>query len=322
MMWPPSPMGSPPQRNLGTPAGSPETDPGQWAPPTLLAQEQQEQLRRMEQRAPLLYGPQGRNERAQEGSSGGSTYEAVQDEVKRQLRGVVSQLEDSRREAQGLREEVEQLRAGQHQAALAAPASNMRLPEGPPTTLGGYLAGQVAPSDAALTAPTVSGSAALTAPTVPGSTAWTAPTVSGAAALTAPTVSGSAAWTAPTVSGSAALRAPTVSGLAGIPAPMAVTQGIPPMPVMSGPAGALSTSAPAAATSMTGPVATGAQTMTSGAMAAGDPMSRLLEGLERVIKGGKPEELSKSQEAPKLPEFSDTSSVLWGLVVPHGACDE
>ena len=41
-------------------------------------------------------------------------------------------------------------------------------------------------------------------------------------------------------------------------------------------------------------------------------MSRLLEGLERVIKGGKPEELSKSQEAPKLPELSDTSSVDFG----------
>ncbi|CAE7333282.1 unnamed protein product [Symbiodinium sp. KB8] len=47
-------------------------------------------------------------------------------------------------------------------------------------------------------------------------------------------------------------------------------------------------------------------------MAAGDPMSRLLEGLERVIKGGKPEELSKSQEVPKLPELSDTSSVDFG----------
>ena len=90
MMWPPSPMGSPPQRGQPRPAGSPDTDPGLWAQPTLLTQEQQEQLRRMEQRAPLLYGPQGRNERAQEGSSGGSTYEAVQDEVKRQLRGCIA----------------------------------------------------------------------------------------------------------------------------------------------------------------------------------------------------------------------------------------
>ncbi|CAE7892360.1 hypothetical protein AK812_SmicGene18596 [Symbiodinium microadriaticum] len=43
-----------------------------------------------------------------------------------------------------------------------------------------------------------------------------------------------------------------------------------------------------------------------------DPMSRLLEGLEKVIKGGKPEELSKAIDAPKLPEISESSSVDFG----------
>ncbi|OLP96260.1 hypothetical protein AK812_SmicGene21544 [Symbiodinium microadriaticum] len=61
--------------------------PGTWNP------EQHEQLRRMEQRAPLLCG------RPEEGSSGGSTYEAAQDEVRKQLRGVVTQREAQKRPA-------------------------------------------------------------------------------------------------------------------------------------------------------------------------------------------------------------------------------
>ena len=43
-----------------------------------------------------------------------------------------------------------------------------------------------------------------------------------------------------------------------------------------------------------------------------DPMSRLLEGLEKVIKGGKSEELSKTVDSPKLPEISESSSVDFG----------
>ncbi|CAE7391000.1 PIP5K4, partial [Symbiodinium necroappetens] len=38
----------------------------------------------------------------------------------------------------------------------------------------------------------------------------------------------------------------------------------------------------------------------------------LLDGLEKVIKNGKPEELSKAVDAPKLPEISDSSSVDFG----------
>ncbi|CAE7493024.1 GIP [Symbiodinium microadriaticum] len=57
----------------------------------------------------------------------------------------------------------------------------------------------------------------------------------------------------------------------------------------------------------------GAMTGSGGATAgSSDPMSRLLEGLEKVIKGGKPEELSKAVDAPKLPEISESSSVDFG----------
>ncbi|CAE7228572.1 unnamed protein product, partial [Symbiodinium sp. CCMP2456] len=46
---------------------------------------------------------------------------------------------------------------------------------------------------------------------------------------------------------------------------------------------------------------------------AGDPLDRLLQGLEKVIKGTKPEEISKSVvEAPKLPEVTETSAVDFG----------
>ncbi|OLQ00664.1 hypothetical protein AK812_SmicGene16677 [Symbiodinium microadriaticum] len=141
--WPPSPMGSPPARQ-GSTQGSPEAEQRSRGSPALLSPEQQERLRRMEQRAPLLYGPP-RGERMPEGngSSGGSTYEAVQEEVKRQLRGVVSQLEASKREAQDLRHEVALLRAEREQAGANGQLEDMAMPEGPPVTLGGYLANQV-----------------------------------------------------------------------------------------------------------------------------------------------------------------------------------
>ena len=41
-------------------------------------------------------------------------------------------------------------------------------------------------------------------------------------------------------------------------------------------------------------------------------MARLLEGVEKVIKSGQPEELSKTAEAPKLPELSESCSVDFG----------
>ncbi|OLQ04596.1 hypothetical protein AK812_SmicGene12311 [Symbiodinium microadriaticum] len=152
-VWPPSPMGSPPTRPVQSQRGSPEMEQRGWGSPVLLSPEQQEQFRRMEQRAPLLYGPP-RGERQPEGngSSGGSTYEAVQEEVKRQLRGVVSQLEASRREAQDLRQEVELLRTARGQVESSRQLEDMVMPEGPPVTLGGYLTGQQAEVEIGATA--------------------------------------------------------------------------------------------------------------------------------------------------------------------------
>ena len=67
----------------------------------------------MEQRAPQLYGPrQGRDE-----SSGDSTQEAVQEEVRKQLQGMMGQLQRSQQEAEDLRRELQALRA---QTATAA----------------------------------------------------------------------------------------------------------------------------------------------------------------------------------------------------------
>ena len=85
--WPPSSIGSPPARQMSS-HGSPELGQRGRGSPALLSPEQQEQMRRMEQTTPLLYGPP-RSERPPDanGSSGGSTYEAVQEEVKRQFEG-------------------------------------------------------------------------------------------------------------------------------------------------------------------------------------------------------------------------------------------
>ena len=142
-LWNPSPFGSP-QRTIGSPDRGDQGQvwPHQSSQPPLLTREQQEQLQRMEVRAPLLCGRGGRAERTQEGSSGGSTYEAVQDEVRRQLRGVVEQLEASRAEASELRQEVARLQANQNKPsrpAIEDPDTALVQPTGPPMTLGGHL---------------------------------------------------------------------------------------------------------------------------------------------------------------------------------------
>ena len=129
--------------------GSPESDVDPWGhaqrafvpgQQSLLTREQQEQLRMMERRAPLLYGRPQRVDRGHD-SSGGSTYEAVQDEVRKQLRGVVEQLEASRQEADELRQEVVKLRAGQGEGVQEPQREHLVQPRGPPQSLGGYLAG-------------------------------------------------------------------------------------------------------------------------------------------------------------------------------------
>ena len=96
--WMPSPFPTTPVSTAGRRMlGSPETDPGPRGIQPLFSRDQ-----RAEMRAPLLYGPsvgQGRGE----ASSGGSTAEAVQEEVRKQLRGVMDELAESRREAGSLR---------------------------------------------------------------------------------------------------------------------------------------------------------------------------------------------------------------------------
>ena len=324
--WQPSPMGSPPQRASRV-AGSPESEGGHWTAPTLLSPEQQEQLRRMEQRAPHLYGQLGRER--QEGSSGGSTYEAVQEEVKRQLRGVVGQLEASRKEAQDLRQELECLKAESQAGTVSGPQQSFTAPTGPPVALGGHLAPGV---QAASTMPTASGvQAASSMPRLSGVQATSSmPTASGVqAASSMPMLSGVQATSSmpTTTGGQAASSMPMLSGIQ-------ATSSMPTMPGVQAASGipmvsGLQAASGVPARSMCANATTTRDSgthATSGMGADGgttDPMSRLLEGLEKVIKGGKPEELSKAAEAPKLPELSESSSVdFGGLVVPDGSCHE
>ena len=298
-----------PQRTTRV-AGSPESDGGLWAAPSLLSPEQQDQFRRLEQRAPHLYGQATRDR--QEGSSGGSTYEAVQEEVKRQLRGVVSQLEASRREAHDLRQELESLRAEGQQGLTG--------PTGPPTTLGGHLASSI---------PTASGVQAAM-PTVSGVQATSSmPTVSGIQATSSmPTVSGVQATSSmPSVSGVQAISSmPSVSGVQATSG-MPLVSGVHATTSMPSVSGVHTTSAIPSASGLqaaggvrTVPASQGAARDSSAhattgvgtSAGASDPMSRLLEGLEKVIKSGRPEELSKATEAPKLPELSGSSSEDFG----------
>ena len=212
--WQPSPMGTPPQR-MTRAAGSPESEGGRWVAPPLLSPEQQDQFRRMEQRAPHLYGQALRDR--QEGSSGGSTYEAVQEEVKRQLRGVVSQLEASRREAQDLRQELEHLRA-EGQPAMTGLQQVLPEPTGPPMTLGGHLASSMSATmgvQAASSTPPVSGVQTSSMPPVSGIQTSSMPPVSGLQTSSMPQLSGvQAASSMPQLSGvQAASSIPMVSGV-------------------------------------------------------------------------------------------------------------
>eukprot|EP00439_Symbiodinium_sp_Y106_P010217 s8082_g1.t1 len=143
-MWAPSPLASPPHQGGRRAIASPESEQGAWpsvgrGERPLLSREQREQLQRMERRPPLLYGPQGQDRHeGSSGGSGGSTYEAVQEEVRRQLRGVVEQLEASRQEAGELRREVAKLKSAQ--TAEDPTAKALTAPQGPPQAYGGYLA--------------------------------------------------------------------------------------------------------------------------------------------------------------------------------------
>ena len=194
--------------------GSPKTESGPNTAQPLFSKEQRAQVRQMERRAPLLYGVPGGQGRG-ETSSGGSTAEAVQEEVRRQLRGVMDELAESRREAGSLRAEVERLRN-----KAETPPTVMPRPEGLPRVFGGYLvdgngtamsmgamgASGLAPTS--LSMPQVSGSASTSLP-MPG--------VSGAAptSLLMPGVSGAAPTSLPMpgVSGSAPTSLPMRGGV-------------------------------------------------------------------------------------------------------------
>ena len=317
--WMPSPFPSTPmntqrrQRMLG----SPSTDPGPAVAP-LFTREQRVQARRMERRAPLIYGPgvpQG------EGSSGGSTVEAVQEEVRRQLRGVMDELAEPRREAGTLREEVRRLRD-----QAEARVQPMPQPEGLPKVYGGYLVG---PENAAtsLNMPRVSGDAA-TSSSMPGlsgvaATSSSMPGVSGTAATSSsmPGVSGIAATSSsmPGVSGTAATSSsmPGVSGIAatsssmpGVSGTAATSSSTPGVP---GQAATTTRTTQDVAIEPTRSTTTGGNDPTT---TNGDAVTKLLQGLEAVLTKNHAktqEEVTKSVvEAPKLAELSEASAIDFG----------
>ena len=322
-MWTPSPLASPPQGGRRAIA-SPESEQGSWpsvgrGEHPLLSREQREQLQRMERRASLLYGPQGQDRHeASSGGSGGSTYEAVQEEVRRQLRGVVEQLEASRQEASELRREVVRLKSAQ--ATEDPTAVVLTAPRGPPQAYGGYLAGSQSNAGAATsTVPSLPAGSSLTGGSgmhVGGATSTPtfAPLHAGASTSMEPSQPAGSSLTG----GSGLHAGASTSTVPSQPAGSSFTGG-------SGLHAGASTSATAvqpSGSSLAGgsgvPARTSTPTpvtMSSGSMGAEgrDPMARLLEGLEKVIKGGgKPEELSKTTEAEKLPEISESSSVDFG----------
>ena len=351
-IWAPSPMSSPPQQGARRALESPESGRDAWrqhqrafvpGQQSLLSRDQHEQLQRMERSAPLLYGPPQRSDRGHE-SSGGSTYEAVQDEVRKQLRGVVEQLEASRQEASELRREVVKLKAGQFEGNQRPSEELPVQPQGPPRAFGSYLAGPSSMSTRGMSGEAHSGIPPMpTRTSMEGTSGLQARTpTEGTSGLHARTstegTSGLHARTS--MEGTSGLHARTstegTSGLhartstestPGLQARMTTEErsGVHAGPSMStasmtfGGSPMLGSQAgeepkkakdfSSAAVGSTGNV-TGEHGVTG--REAGDPMSRLLEGLENVIKGGKPEELSKVTEGPKLAEISDSSSVDFG----------
>ena len=333
-LWTPSPL------------GSPESPQEQQRNSRLFTPDQWSRVRTMEQRAPLLHGAQP----VREESSGNSTQEAVQAEVRRQLRGIMGQLQQSQLEAEALRGELQVLRAQtvtqathaplevhafasppdlpQHlRKATALPIQDrdpMEVPVGQPQVYGGYLHGQTA-----LQAPTTSshGQTALQAPTTSshGQTALQAPTTSshGQTALQAPITSshGQTALQAPTTSshGQTALRAPSAS-LQDVArtALRQTSRGVGEQAVL---AEDLSREGQSQEnlTQVTRQRSRSPNGHPGGSFpsmaAASDPMVKLLEGLEKVINGkSRGEDFGKGPtELPKLPEVSEAASmeILW-----------
>ena len=214
-------------------------------------------------------------------------------EVRKQLRGVVEQLEASRQEADELRQEVVKLRAGQGEG-VREPQRDHLLPAGSSTTEASGL--QAGASMAALhSGASISGLQAGASMAALHSGASTSglharASISGVNAGSSTMVASGlqAGATMPAVS--AALPTSGVSGL------------------QSGEENVNARTSTSA--TMGGSTSTAMEAGSSG-HGAGDPMARLLEGLEKVIKGGKPEELSKVVVAPKLGDFGQLVSGLW-----------
>ena len=317
--------------------GSPETDPGPRGIQPLFSRDQRAQARQMEMRAPLLYGPSVGQNRG-EASSGGSTAEAVQEEVRKQLRGVMDELAESRREAGSLREEIQRLRnqADRPQQALLEP-------EGLPRVFGGYLAdasGVTMP----MTMPRGSGSAPMppSMPQVSGAAPMPPimPQVSGAASVppSMPQGSGSApmSMSMPQVSGAASvppsmpqgsgsapmsMSMPQVSGAASVPPSMPQGSGAAPtsMPMTQGSTnGALQHGVSGGVAGAT-PAPTASATTMPGhnvSASAGDPVMKLIQGLEAVLTKSSTKAQKKvtksAVEAPRLAELSEASAIDFG----------
>ena len=292
--------------------GSPETPEGQQRASGLFSPEQWSRVRAMEQRAPQLYGPR----QVRDESSGGSTQEAVQEEVRKQLQGMVGQLQRSQQEAEELRRELQALRA---QAATAAdfqeahafatpprvpqhlrrtstlPLQDRGMPEQPrgePQVYGGYLHG--GESDVR---PTVS-TQVLANQSLPAGShgmALTAPAASShGMALTAPAASShGVALTAPAASSPGmALTAPTASLYgAARTAPMGSSNGM----------------------ALTAPSAS-PQALAKSGVPQRTPIPGPVEGLDRVINSkSKGEDFGKGPtELPKLPEVTEAASMDYG----------
>ena len=365
-VWAPSPFPSPPTTRRHRALHG--LQDGRRGEQGLFTPDQWHRIQQMENQAPLLYGQGQARDGQGDVSSNDSTREAVEAEVRRQMQGLVAQLEASRKEAGELREEVERMRqfaqGGQEEARLQAPtASGLQAPLQAPTA-SGFQAPLQAPSasglQASLQAPTASGfPATLQAPTASGLQApLQAPTASGLqASRQVPTASGfSAARQAPSATGGASLRFSTATGgercsTTALPTTMDLHQeaggvalsfepGVVEMPDVSRPP---EVPRPMRENSEVGPSPLGPPrtygparspaTTTQGGEErpllqarntpprtpllgpAEDPMTRLLQGLERVIgaKSDKPEEVSKASiEAPQLPEAGESASVDFG----------
>ncbi|CAE7496302.1 PIP5K4 [Symbiodinium sp. CCMP2592] len=274
-MWNPSPLGSPPSG--GRAMGSPESEQGVWMNQThsdrpLLSRGQREQLQRMEQRAPLLYGQQQR----------GSTYEAVQ------LRGVVEQLEASRQEASELRREMERLQVTRELEDQRPEQVSCRKDCHNGETSRIFYAKGIGLIGKDLY--------------VVGDSNVCRTFYQRGLGLTIGNYHNKCTSIAYRIFYGRGIGL-TVgyyhNGYPTVAYRIFYHRGI-----------GLANNASSATTNATSALPIGLSATPPG---SSDPMSRLLEGLEKVIKGGgKQEELSKVVEGPKLPEISDSSSVDFG----------